>query len=90
MNDRRERLYDDLVDVTGPGTKSGAIDAAARFYCEMAGGNMVRGGQGAIPELLELANEQGSVTIEEIADILGTDEYPIDVSVRIEHGPPDS
>lgn len=83
----RERLYSDLMDATGEGTKSGALDAAARHYCRMAGRNGVRAGDGALEELLSLALDQGSVTPEQIADVLGTLEYPIDVERRVEIGP---
>jgi len=87
MNESRERLYNDLMQTTGAGSKSKALDAAARYYCRMAGRNGVRADQGAIAQLLELAEDQGSVTPKEIADVLSTKEYPIAVNVKIDHGP---
>lgn len=81
MNDRRERRYDNLEQATGEGTRSGALDVAADYYIRMAGGNdAVPTGQ--VAELMQLAEDQGSVTAEEIADVLGTDELPVRASVE--------
>jgi hypothetical protein len=81
MNDERERRIENLVDATGEATKSKAIDQAARYYVRMAG-DCSAIPTGAVEELMERAADQGSVTPEEIAEILDTDELP--VSARTE------
>lgn len=90
VNDTRERLYSDLTEATGYGHKSKALDAAARHYLRMAGNNGVRPGKGKVAELMELAADRGSLTPEEIADVLDTEEYPIEASVTWSVGPDDS
>lgn len=79
LNDRRERRFDNLVEATGEGSKSGALDTAADYYLRMSGGNPAIP-TGKVEELMQTAVEEGSVTPEEIAEILGTDELPIDYS----------
>lgn len=86
MTDSRERLYENLEQCCPEGTRSGSLDHAARFYCKMHGYNDVVPGQGAIGELLDVAIEEGSVTPEQIAAILGTEEYPIELDVDLQHG----
>jgi len=77
MTNDRERRIDDLQDATGEKTKSKAIDTAVRYYIRMAGGtSAVPNGQ--VAELMERAEEQGSVTAAEIADVLDTDELPVE------------
>jgi len=75
--DRRERHWSYLQEATGENTKSGAIDTAVRFYLEMAGGTTAVP-TGAVEELLAEAEREGSLTVEEIAAILDTDELPVD------------
>lgn len=77
MNDDRERRLEALSEATGEKTKSKAIDAAARYYVRMAGGTTAVP-EGRISELMELAEEQGSVTPGQIADVLDTDELSVD------------
>lgn len=77
MNDRRERLYDRLKESATANTKSGAIDEAARFYLEMAAEDHGRQ-VGALAELLEAAEDRGSLTGEEIVEILDTDQVPLE------------
>jgi len=74
--DHREQLWDALEDATGESTTSGALDAAAVYYLEMAGDN-VTAPTGALEELMQLAVDQGSVTPQEIAAILDTEELPV-------------
>lgn len=75
-NDRRTRLYENLKDATGEGTKSGALDTAAKYYVKMRGDNpAVPTGQ--LTQLIKTADKQGSVTAEEIVAILDTDEIPL-------------
>lgn len=85
MNERRERRFENLMEATGEGTKSGALDVAADYYIRMAGDNPgVPTGQ--VEELMQLASEQGSVTPAEIADVLDTDEFPVAASTEYELG----
>lgn len=77
MNDRRARRLENLLDATGEKTKSKAIDKAADYYLKMAGETTAQP-NGSVTELMELAVEQGSVTPAEIADVLNTDELPVE------------
>lgn len=77
--DKREREWEMLEEATGEKTTSGAIDVAVRYYLEMAGGNAAAP-TGAVEELMQRAEEQGSVTPAEIADILDTGELPVEHS----------
>jgi hypothetical protein len=77
MNDSRERRLEALVKATGEATKSKAIDTAAAYYTRMAGGTEAVP-RGQLAELMELAEEQGSVTPAEIADVLDTRELPVE------------
>lgn len=75
--DERERRYEHLREATGEGHTSKALDAAAKFYLRMAGGTTaVPNGQ--LAELLAAAEERGSLTGEEIVEILDTEELPLD------------
>lgn len=81
MNDRRERRFENLMQATGEGTKSGALDVAAEYYLKMRGENdAIPTGQ--VVELMQLAEERGSLTPDEIADVLDTDEIPMRASVE--------
>lgn len=80
MTESRERRMENLLDATGEKTKSKAIDTAAEFYIRMAGDTTAIP-TGAFVELMERADEQGSVTAEEIADILHTEELPVSAEV---------
>lgn len=74
--DTRERRYENLKEATGEGHTSKALDKAAKYYIRMRGGtSAVPSGQ--IAELLAKAEEEGSLTVEEIADVLDTDELPV-------------
>lgn len=77
MNEQRERRFEYLQEATGENTKSGALDVAADYYLAMAGGTGAYP-TGAVEELMKVACEQGSVTPEQIADILDSNELPID------------
>jgi len=78
--ERRERHWSYLKEATGESTKSGAIDTAVRYYLEMAGGTTAVP-TGAVEELLAEAEQQGSLTVEEIAAILDTEELAVDADV---------
>lgn len=75
-----ERRLEDLQEALDENTKSKAIDKAARFTVQMRGGTTAVP-QGAIAELLERAEDQGSVTVEEIAEVLDSDEIPVDAKL---------
>ena len=83
--DRRERIWSELEAATGENTTAGALDVAATYYLEMRGDNQVRP-TGAIPELLERAADQGSLTAEEIAEILDVDELPVAAGTSYSYG----
>lgn len=85
MNERRERRFENLMEATGEGTKSGALDVAADYYIRMAGGNSAVP-TGRIEELVRLAREEGNLTAEEIVDVLDSDEYPVSVSSEFSFG----
>ena len=68
--DRRERTWENLKKATGESTVSGALDVAADHYLPMAGSEAYP--SGAIPKLMREAEARGSLTGEEIADILDT------------------
>jgi hypothetical protein len=73
MNDAREARFDELVMASPESTKSKALDRAAEFYIEMAGAHR----DGKFEELLALAKEEGSVTPEQIAEVLNTEYLPV-------------
>ncbi|WP_236039587.1 hypothetical protein [Haloarcula salinisoli] len=69
-------MLDALLDATGENTKSKAIDKAVNHYCRCAGANPAHP-TGTYEELMERAVEQGSLTLDEIAEILYTDSLPV-------------
>lgn len=82
VDDRRERLFDRLEDATGEATRASALEAAARYYCHMDGAAT----EGAVEELMQLAVQEGSVTPEQIADVLDHQTLPVAVTVDVEIG----
>ena len=83
--DVRERKWENLKEATGHGYKSTALDTAADYYLKMHGGTTAVP-TGRLQELMERAVDQGSVTPEEIAEILDTEELPVDADVSWEIG----
>ena len=81
MTDSRERRMEHLLEATGENTKSKALDRAVEFYLKMRGNN-VAVPTGAFIELMEKAERQGSVTPTDIAEILDTDELPVDATTQ--------
>lgn len=79
--ERREREWEALQEATGESTTSGALDVAARYYLLMAGGNAADP-QGRLVELMHIAEEQGSVTPAEIAEVLNVEELPISYKTK--------
>lgn len=74
--EKREREWDLLQEATGESTTAGALDAATRYYLKMRGDNPASP-TGAVDELMRLAARQGSVTPEEIAEVLDVKELPV-------------
>jgi len=74
----RDKLLAELVDATGENTKAKALDNAGRAYLRLVGRNMVEPGPGLLHELLEAAEERGGLKAAEIAEILATEELPLD------------
>lgn len=74
--EERDRRIESLKEATGESAKSKAVDRAAEFYIKMAG-DTTAVPTGAFVELMQRADEQGSVTAEEIAEVLDTDELPV-------------
>jgi len=76
ITDSRERMIDALLEATGENTKSKAIDTAIAHYCACAGDNVAQP-QGTHEELMQLAIKRGSLTPQEIAQVLDTDSLPV-------------
>lgn len=83
MTDERERLYSNVVEATGQRAKSKAIDDAARYYCRMRG-DVAGYGIGQIEKLLRAADERGSLTASEIAEIVDARELEVTYRTSIE------
>lgn len=76
LTEKRERLYSNLEEVTGENTRSKSLDLAAREYVKLRGGTTARP-TGKLQTLMQEATEKGSLTPEEIAEILDTPELPV-------------
>jgi hypothetical protein len=76
MTQRRESRLEQLKEATEQNTKSKALDQAAEFYIRMAG-DTVAIPTGAFTELMQKAESKGSLTPQEIATILNTDQLPV-------------
>lgn len=83
MTDKRERRLDALTDALNENTKSKAIDRAIGFTLQMRG-NLVAHPTRKFEELIEAAEERGSLTAEEITEILDTREIPVSYETRWE------
>jgi hypothetical protein len=79
--DVRARKWENLKEATGETTVSKALDTAADYYLRMRG-DTAAVPTGAIFELMQLAETQGSVTAAEIADVLDSDELPVKFELR--------
>ena len=84
--DTRERKWKNLKEATGESTVSGALDAAADYYLKMRGDTTAQP-KGCVPELMRRADQEGSLTAKEIAEILDVDELPIEYQSRFDVGP---
>ncbi|QCC47660.1 hypothetical protein [Halobellus limi] len=87
--DERQRLWENLLEATGENAKSKALDDAARYYCRMRG-DVAGYGNGKIEELLRAADNRGSLTASEIAEILDARELPIEHHTVLEIGGSDT
>lgn len=85
MNDARERRIEHLQEAVEEKTKSKALDQAAEFTIDMLGGTTARP-TGAFEELLEAAEEEGSLTASEIAEILDSRSLSVDYESHWEIG----
>lgn len=83
--DERQRLWENLLEATDQSAKSKALDDAARYYCRMRG-DVAAYGPGKIEELLRAADDQGSLTASEIAEVLDARELPVEVETNIRIG----
>jgi len=81
----RQRLWDNLVEATDERARSKAIDKASRYYLRMCGG-VAAYGRGSIQELLDAAEQKGSLTAPEIAEILDERELPVSYETKSDVG----
>jgi len=75
--DKREREWEMLQEATGEATTSGALDVATNYYLKMRGDNAAAP-TGAVEELMQLAINEGSVTPDQIAEVLDVEEFPVE------------
>jgi len=75
--DARKRKWEHLKEATGENTVSGALDAAADYYIKMRG-DTAAVPTGRVPKLIQRADQEGSLTAGEIAEILDVDELPVE------------
>lgn len=84
--DTRERKWENLKEATGKGHTSQALDVAADYYLRMVGGNEAYP-HGAVDDLLSKAEDEGSLTAEEIAEELDTPQLPVEYETSRQVGP---
>ena len=77
--DARERRWEYLREATGKGHTSAALDEAANYYLRMRGGTDAHP-IGLLEDLLSAAANRGSLTGEEIVEILDCDEMDLEYS----------
>ena len=77
--DKREREWKMLQEATSEATTSGALDVATNYYLKMRGDNAAAP-TGAVEELMQLAIDEGSVTPDQIAEVLDVDELPVEAT----------
>jgi hypothetical protein len=75
--DKREREWEMLQEATGEATTSGALDVATNYYLRMRGDNAAAP-TGVVEELMQLAIDEGSVTPDQIAEVLDVEEFPVE------------
>lgn len=84
-HNNRKRKIKRLMEATGKGRKSEAVDIAIQYYLHM-GETDVGHRVGAVNDLMEAAAERGSLTAPEIAEILDCDELPVSASTNYNVG----
>lgn len=84
--DARARKWDYLKEATDESATSKALDRAADYYLRMCG-DTTAVPKGKLTELMTAAQRRGSLTPEEIAEILDTDELPVRCEVSVCIGP---
>ena len=82
----RAKKWEYLKEATDESATSKALDRAANYYLRMRG-DTTAVPKGKITELMTAAQNQGSLTPEEIAEILDTDELPIHCEMSVCIGP---
>ncbi len=75
--DDRKQLWENLCKATDEQATSKALDTSARYYLKMCGG-VAAYGRGDIQHLLDVAEEKGSLTPQEIAAVLDERELPVE------------
>ncbi len=84
--DVRAQKWEYLKEATGENATTKALDQATNYHLRMPGETTaVR--KEKLTELMTVAQNQGSITSEEIAEILDTDELPVqcDVLINVEN-----
>lgn len=69
-------MWEHLKEATGKGHTSKALDQAVRYYLRMHGSTHAYP-SGVIDEVLDAAEAEGSLTAQQIADILNVDELQV-------------
>jgi len=83
--DARARKWEYLKEATNESATSKALDRAADYYLRMHGDTTAIP-QGRLTELMDAAQNRGSLTPEEIAQILDTDELPVRCEISVQVG----
>ncbi len=81
----RAQKWEYLKEATGESATSKALDRAADYFLRMRG-ETTAVPKGKLIELMTAAQNQGSLTPEQIAEILDTDELPVQCEVSIKIG----
>ena len=74
-------MWKHLKEATGKGHTSKALDQAVRYYLRMHGSTHAYP-TGVIDEVLDIAEAEGSLTAQQIAELLDTDELPVEYDMR--------
>ena len=83
--DARARKWEYLKEATGESATSKALDRAADYYLRMHG-DTTAVPKGKLTELMTAATTRGSLTPGEIAEILNTDELPVQCEISVSVG----
>jgi len=83
--DARSRKWEYLKEATGESATSKALDRAADYYLRMRG-DTTAVPKGKLTELMIATQDQESLTPEEIANVLNTDELPLRCGVSVSVG----